>query len=342
MSSTARTAIVAAGACAGVALAARAAAHRPPRRAVLSGVPPRRGKPAAPLPPALPPGRVVSLPGRGEVFVRDSGDSGNSAGSDGAPARPVVLLLHGWTASADINFFPAYACLAESYRVIALDQRGHGRGMRSTEPFSLEDCADDAAALLTLLGAGRAIVVGYSMGGAVGLLLARRHPRQVAGIVMQATALEWRQGARERAVWRLLPVFDLGLRLGAGVSLVDQLLRRVTAAYPEIDRYRPWLAAEFGRATARDLVATGRALSRYDARPWARRLGIPAVVVVTTRDHLVRPVRQRELAEVLGASVLEADADHDLPLADGDEYARLTRLAVDRVAAAAAPAEVNR
>jgi len=45
---------------------------------------------------------------------------------------------------------------------------------------------------------------------------------------------------------------------------------------------------------------------------------------------------------VLGASVLEADADHDLPLADGDEYARLTRLAVDRVAAAAAPAEVNR
>jgi len=88
--------------------------------------------PRAPVPPYLPPGRVINLPGRGEVFVRDSG---------GAPAHPAVLLLHGWTASADLNFFAAYAGLAESYRVVALDLRGHGRGMRSAEPFSLEDCA---------------------------------------------------------------------------------------------------------------------------------------------------------------------------------------------------------
>ena len=143
----------------------------------------RRSVDLPPVPPYLPPGRVVNLPGRGEVFVRDSG---------GAPGDPAVLLLHGWTASADLNFFPVYAHLAGSYRVIALDLRGHGRGMRSTEPFSLEDCADDAAALLGELGAGHAIVVGYSMGGPVGLLLARRHPGQVAALVMQATALEWR------------------------------------------------------------------------------------------------------------------------------------------------------
>jgi 3-oxoadipate enol-lactonase len=329
-------AAIAAGACAGAALAAKGAAGDRPRRVAIPRIASRRGKPAAPVPPALPPGRAVSLPGRGEVFVRDSGDWGDSGDSGGAPARPVVLLLHGWTASADINFFPAYASLAKSYRVIGLDQRGHGRGMRSAEPFSLEDCADDAAALLTRLGAGPAIVVGYSMGGAVALLLARRHPRRVAGLVLQATALDW-QGAREQAVWHLLPVFDLGLRFGAGVSLVELLLRRAAAGYPELDNYRPWLAAEFGRATGRDLVATGRALSRYDARPWARRLDIPATVLVTMRDHLVRPAKQRELAQVLGASVLEIDADHDLPLADGAEYGRLTRLAVDRVAAAPAP-----
>ena len=155
----------------------------------------RRSVDLPPVPPYLPPGRVVNLPGRGEVFVRDSG---------GAPADPAVLLLHGWTASADLNFFPVYAHLAGSYRVIALDLRGHGRGMRSTEPFSLEDCADDAAALLGELGAGHVIVVGYSMGGPVGLLLARRHPGQVAALVMQATALEWRRAPHERMVWRLL------------------------------------------------------------------------------------------------------------------------------------------
>jgi pimeloyl-ACP methyl ester carboxylesterase len=268
----------------------------------------------------------MNLPGRGEVFVRDSG--GTSAG-------PSVLLLHGWTVSADINFFPVYACLARSYRVIALDQRGHGRGMRSTEPFRLEDCADDAAALLGQLAAGPAIVVGYSMGGAAGLLLARRHREQAAALVMQATALEWHQNARERAVWRMLPVLDLGLRFGAGARLVERLLREAVDQAPELGGYRPWLAAEFRRATARDLVAAGRALSRYDARPWAAQLGIPAAVLVTTRDRLVHPAKQRELAEALRARVFEIDADHDLPLLNGAEYARLTRLAVDKVAAAA-------
>jgi 3-oxoadipate enol-lactonase len=325
VASTARN-VTAAAAAAVVALAAKAAVSQRQRQAARSALLLRHGTGWAPLPPALPPGRVLSLPGRGEVFVRDSG---------GTSSRPAVLLLHGWTASADLNFFPVYASLSESYRVIALDLRGHGRGLRSMEPFSLEDCADDAAALLDQLSAARVIVVGYSMGGPVGQLLARRHPGQVAALVMQATALEWRHTARERAVWRLLPVLDLSLRFGADAGLVERVLRQAVEESPELDGYRPWLAAEFRRATARDLVAAGRALSRYDARPWAEQLDVPAVILVTTRDRLVRPAKQRELAEALRASVLEIDADHDLPLVKGGEYARLTRLAVDNVAAAA-------
>jgi 3-oxoadipate enol-lactonase len=304
----------------------KATARRRARLAVRSARLPSRGTGGAPVPPAVPPGGVLNLAGRGEVFVRDSG---------GMSAGPVVLLLHGWTASADINFFPVYASLAESYRVIALDLRGHGRGMRSMEPFSLEDCADDAAAVLVQLGIGQAIVVGYSMGGPVGLLLARRHPERVAALVMQATALEWQRAPRERAVWRLLPLLDLGLRFGAGAIFVERVLRQAAGEDPELHRYLPWLAAEFRRATPRDLVAAGHALSRYDARPWAGQLDVPAAMLVTTRDRLVHPAKQRELAEVLRAAVLEIDADHDAPLANGGEYAKLTRLAVDEVAAAA-------
>src|SRR5271165_355420 len=155
---TRRLTVTAAGAAAAgiAALAARPVVRQEARRAGRFARPLRRGAPAAPVPPWLPPGRVINLPGRGEVFVRDSA---------GMPAAPAVLLLHGFTVSADLNFFPAYASLAESYRVIALDLRGHGRGMRSAEPFTLEDCADDAAALLGQLGTGPVIVVGYSMGG---------------------------------------------------------------------------------------------------------------------------------------------------------------------------------
>jgi 3-oxoadipate enol-lactonase len=317
----------AATAAAGLAaLAANPTVRREARRVGGFARPLPGNAPLPPVPPGLPPGRVINLPGRGEVFVRDSG---------GAPAVPAVLLLHGWTASADLNFFSAYAQLAERYRVIALDLRGHGRGMRSTEPFSLEDCADDAAALLGQLGTEHVVVVGYSMGGSVGMLLARRHPGRVTALVMQATALEWHRTLSERMVWHLLSVLELSLRLGTGAGFVERVLRQVVEEQPGLEIYRPWLAAEFRRGLARELAAAGRALSRYDAHPWAGQLGLPAAMLITTRDRLVRPSKQRELAEALHAQVIEIDADHDVPLVQGAEYARLTRLAVDTAAAAA-------
>lgn len=308
------------------ALAANPAIRRAALRAARFARPLDHNVVLPPVPPRLPPGRVVNLPGRGEVFVRDSG---------GTPAVPAVLLLHGWTASADLNFFPVYDCLAEAYRVIALDLRGHGRGMRSTEPFTLEDCADDAAALLDQIGADRVIVVGYSMGGPVGMLLARRHPGRVKALVMQATALEWRDAARERMVWRLLAALEPGLRLGADTDTTERVLRQAAEDQPELEALRPWLIGELRRGMSPELAGAGRALSRYDARPWAAHLGLPAAMLITTRDRLVRPAKQRELAETLNARVIEIDADHDLPLVKGADYARLTRLAVDTVAATA-------
>ena len=62
------------------------------------------------------------------------------------------MLLHGWIATADLNFFTCYEPLGRHFRVIAPDQRGHGRGIRSNKPFTLASCADDAAALADHLG----------------------------------------------------------------------------------------------------------------------------------------------------------------------------------------------
>src|SRR5215218_8885696 len=84
--------------------------------------------PEPPLPPPLPPGRVVAVPGRGEVFVREQ---------PGPPHGPPVLLLHGWTASADLNWWRIYDHVPTVGSLLAIDHRGHGRGIRSDEPFTL-------------------------------------------------------------------------------------------------------------------------------------------------------------------------------------------------------------
>ncbi len=288
----------------------------------------------APIPPPLPPGRIVAVEGVGELFVRDTGGDG-----------PVVLLLHGWTASADVNFFPVYGALSDAYRVVALDHRGHGRGLRSLRPFRLEDCADDAASLLEQLGIAKAITVGYSMGGPIALLFAQRHAGRCAGLVLEATALEFQDGLRERALWSSLNVLEAGLRHGSGAGFVQRALRTAADSDPALERHRAWLAAEFRRGDINSIVGAGRALSEYDARPWAPSLGVTAAVVVTTRDHLVPARKQRAMATALSARVFELPADHDVPVTDGSAFGRLTRAAVDHVAggpAAARPVRRHR
>ena len=72
--------------------------------------------------------------------------------------------------------------------MVAIDHRGHGRGIRSRRRFHLSDCADDAAALVAELGLDRVIAVGYSMGGPIAQLLWRRHREVVGGLVLCATS----------------------------------------------------------------------------------------------------------------------------------------------------------
>jgi 3-oxoadipate enol-lactonase len=287
--------------------------------------------PTVPIPPVLPPGRVVALRGRGEVFVRDTGGS-----------HPhTVLLLHGWTASADLNFFAVYGPLSERYRVVAIDHRGHGRGMRAEAPFSLEDCADDAATLLLELGIPSAVVVGYSMGGAIGQLLAGRHPDLVEGLVLSGTALQFSDSLRDRLVWRSMTLFEAGLRAGTGDGVAKRFMREAIEECPELAPIEGWVMGEIHRGYPADLAGAGRALSKFDAREAAARVTAPCAVVVTQRDDLVRPESQYQMAADLQAPIFLVDGDHFAPLLRRDEFARAVMDAVDSVIEARAQAPVS-
>jgi pimeloyl-ACP methyl ester carboxylesterase len=255
---------------------------------------PQRTWPPDP-PTKLLPARTVAVPGRGEFFLRDSG-------GDGQP----VLLLHGWMATADLNWWGAYGDLAGAgYRVVALDHRGHGRGLRPLVPFRLKDCADDAAAVARELGLSSVLVVGYSMGGAIAQLVARDHGDMVAGLVLSGTAMHWQDPRTQRA-------FKALGALGLSLSLAPRLTYRLgfrRAGIPDTPR-RAWLQSELMRHAAHDITEAGRELGRFDSRPWVGQLRAPVSLVLTTRDELVAPGKQRDLAVAAGARVFEVDLMH--------------------------------
>src|SRR4051794_40790830 len=224
-----------------------------------------------PLPPSgmavpwLPEGRTIVIPGRGELFFRHHRHPD--------PAAPTVLLLHGWTASADLQFFSAYRALSERCSFIGIDHRGHGRGMRPSTPFTLEECAGDAAALVRALGVERVVAVGYSMGGPISLLLARDHPDLVSALIVQATALTFAEGPLDRLRWRTIRLVSPLLRSWAYPRAVRFILRQLVGDDHDFGAYAAWIAGEMNRNEAIAIVQAGRALSRYDARPWASKLG---------------------------------------------------------------------
>lgn len=276
-----------------------------------------------PIPPYLPPGRVVQVPARGEVFVREQ---------EGPADGPTIVLLHGLTASADLNWWAAYQPLRDVGRVIAVDHRGHGRGIRSEQPFTLEDAADDVAGVLQVLGVQTAIAVGYSMGGPISMLLWRRHPQLVDGLVFEATALEWRAARRERWMWKGIGFVEYFFRSRFSSSMVDRWLREAVFVQPALAEHRAWFKGELRRGDAADIAHAGRALGEYDARPFAGDVDVPTAVLVTTKDRLVRPAKQRALAKATRAETLELVADHDAPFINGKEFGDATRDAVRWVA----------
>jgi 3-oxoadipate enol-lactonase len=277
--------------------------------------------------PWLPDGRTVRIDGRGEFFVRFHRHAD--------PDAPVVLLLHGWTASSDLQFFAAYERLAERCSFLGIDHRGHGRGLRSPDKFTLEDAADDAAAVIRALGLRSVVVIGYSMGGPVGLHLCRRHRDLVSGLIVQASGLEWSGTRRERALWRVFPIAGSWMRSRGYRWYLRRAVAKLIDADNRLEPFVPWLVSEMSRNDAFAMVDAGRALARYDARPWAASLGVPAASLITTKDRLVRPHKQRALAAALAATVRELPADHLAALSDPDRFAALTVELIDLVVASA-------
>src|SRR4051794_39820459 len=220
--------------------------------------------------------------------------------TDPRPGTPPTLLLHGLGATAALNWAPCFEPLSRTSQVIALDHRGHGRGPRVGNRFRLADCADDAAAVLRSQGAAPAIVVGYSMGGPIAQLLALRHPDLVAGLILCATARDFRGHPADRVRFAAVGAIAAGARFGPAA------LAPPAPVLPGNLRPVGWALAEARRHEPSAVLAAAAALGRFTSREWIGAIDVPTTVIVHERDRVVPTRRQRKLAEAIdGAAVVE-------------------------------------
>jgi 2-(acetamidomethylene)succinate hydrolase len=103
----------------------------------------------------------------------------------GGPGQ-TVLLTHGISAQAHV-WDPVAIALRKHFRVLALDQRGHGDSSKPRAGYTATEFAADMAAVIEALADGPCIVMGHSLGGRNSLALAALHPEQVA----QAVSVEF-------------------------------------------------------------------------------------------------------------------------------------------------------
>ncbi len=252
---------------------------------------------------AMPGTRRMELPGRGTTRVWECA---------GPPGAQTLMLIHGVTFTAELNWAKVFAPLARHFRVVAADLRGHGDGIRAGSRFRLEDCADDIAALAGVLGIGGFTAVGYSMGGMVAQLLYRRHAALVSGLVLCSTARDVRGSPAEQMAALAAPTMAAALQWNPLLHFMTaEVFGEVLLGRLDDPATGRWARAQLSRTTLATAVSAIRAVCEFTSASWISQVDVPTAVVVTTRDQIVPPGRQLELARAApGASVHEVDAGH--------------------------------
>jgi 3-oxoadipate enol-lactonase len=173
------------------------------------------------------------------------------------------------------------------------------------------------------------IPVGYSMGGLVAQLLWHRHRDRVDGLVLGATARNFRGNraavggfAAISAMAAAARIVPTGVRTGAAERFFD---RR-----PGVS---DWARGQFRSGDPRLVLEAGQAIGNFSSRDWIGEVDVPTAVVLTTEDRVVAPLRQQKLADAIpGARVHPVAIDHGGCVMDADRFVPVLVAACDDVA----------
>ena len=275
-------------------------------------------------------GRFVEVPGaRLHVVERGRG--------------PALLMVHGLAGQLRHFTYDLVERLAAQYHVVAVDRPGSGYSVRApgaSADFATQ--ADALAALIDALSLGRPVVVGHSLGGAVALALAQRHPERVSALALIAPLTHPVQEAH--GVFKGLQIAKPWMRLAVAWTLAVPLsvIRRdeVLRAVFDPDAAPGDFATRGGGlltlrpshfiAACADLAAVPADLPGMAQRYGNMRL--PVSILYGRGDRILNPREQGETlaAKVPGAMLTLVDGGHMLPITAPERTAQFIREAAAR------------
>ena len=225
-----------------------------------------------------------------------------------AGSGPRLLFLSG--SGADLRTARGHAPFAEAFEVLTFDQRGLGRSGKPDGPYTMADYAEDALALLDVVGWETCHVVGVSFGGMVAQEVALRAPDRVRRLVLCCSS----SGGAGGSSYPIHEYLDLSPEEAARRSLVVQDRRRDAAwqrAHPdavtdaiearELQR-RAWAADPAGERGYRGQLAARWAHDTYERLP---QLAMPVLIAGGTYDGQAPPENQRAIHALIPHADLE-------------------------------------
>jgi 3-oxoadipate enol-lactonase len=216
------------------------------------------------------------------------------------------LLFISGLGGSHLSWLPLLPRFTDAYRCIVYDHRGTGQSDSTDGPYTIEQFADDAAALLNALGLGAVNCVGLSMGGSVLQALSYRHPAKVEKAVLLSTLPSYTE---VQHAW--LDAL-IALRKAGVNELAQSVIGMPWALTPRTLADHATLIA-FARlglqaphpTSALNFELHGEAIRAYDSRPRLPEITAPVLVLVGAEDVLT-PVQQSiDIAELIPGARLQ-------------------------------------
>jgi 3-oxoadipate enol-lactonase len=243
---------------------------------------------------------------------------------EGRPDAPTVVLA-GSLGSTLSMWDPQVPALAEHFRVVRYDTRGHGSSPVPPGPYSIDDLADDMVALLDTVGAQRAHIVGLSLGGMAAIRMAARRPDRVDRLALLCTAAQMSpaQAWAERAVLVRAQGPGAVADAVAGRWLTDERRRD----HPE-DVQR--LVSMISATPAEGYASCCTAIEHMDLRADLPQITAPTLVVGAADDPSIPVANQRALAAAISGARLQI-VEHAAHLASFEQPDAVNAVLVDHL-----------